>query len=181
MAANSTTQRKLCGAIWRMLHLQGALLPALTFWQIFLLLLGDILAALLQLVTSGAEMCCAPAEPLCNVAAELALVLDEFGAMGGAGFEILVGHTSPTDEVCRVELVCVVVFIFCKVLAILEAAKVWLPALETLVIAQLLCCVLNCLAIPLTVLVCDCCTFVQALVHHAEADLQGWIRHDRGI
>lgn len=80
VTANGAAERKLC-SIWRVVDFERAASFSWALGQLALLLARDVVTVALPLVTRFAEVRVAPAEPLGDGAAELALELDEVGAV----------------------------------------------------------------------------------------------------
>lgn len=83
LATDGATERELFD-VW-VVHLQGTAGAARTHRERSLRLAAQVVARHLPLVTHVTEMGLAPAEPTGHVATELALELDELGAVLGTG------------------------------------------------------------------------------------------------
>ena len=127
VAANGAAQREL-RAVRRVIYFERTPLLSRTLWQFTCLFARNVVAIALAFVAGFAEVRVAPAEPLRNGAAELALKLDKICAMYIAvrcAEAKLLGGTLRAHQFFRLEFLCLILCSY----AIFHAAKVGYIAL----------------------------------------------------
>ena len=133
VSTNATTQGVLF-TVRRVIYFQRTIF-SFTLWQLISCFSGNVVATTLFLMAWLTEMCITPAEPLCNRAAKLTFVFNEFHSMSFAIFNTTThtdGGTFSTYQLFLLEILIIILSRF----AVLHSSKVWVIAFKALVIGE---------------------------------------------